>query len=364
MKLDELSSGGRTLLIISFGLTAVLVLGLLAEGTVRVRQFFKYGYLGGVEEIYEIDHKTGLRVPVAGSELGPIKINSAGFRSPEIDNTKPPGSIRIAFIGGSTTFCSEVSSNEKTWPHLVWQQLVSKFPEQKMDYVNASVPGYTINSSTRNLEERVKSLNPDVIVLYHATNDLASNSHSIAKKEGLLEEVAIYEPFWLSEYSLLSNLVEKNLMILARESEAQDVEIKIAYDDAQLRDPFYRDLSKLVETSQAMADLVVLVTFSNRLRRDQSPEERLKASQTHLYHIPYLSINGLLDGFELYNRTIREIAASTGVLLIEVEDLIPGDDAHFIDSVHFTDRGSEAMAKLISRGLIESEQFQDLVSKQ
>jgi hypothetical protein len=55
------------------------------------------------------------------------------------------------------------------------------------------------------------------------------------------------------------------------------------------------------------------------------------------------------------------VARDTGVLLIEGEQEIPGDMAHFHDSVHFTDAGSAAMAQRVSRALINNDRVRAIV---
>ena len=88
-----------------------------------------------------------------------------GFRSPEIDDPKPPGTLRIAYLGGSTTYCAEVSGEEMAWPHIVTEQIRTRYPDRPVDYVNAGVPGYSTPQSIKNLQSRVASLDPDVIVI-------------------------------------------------------------------------------------------------------------------------------------------------------------------------------------------------------
>ena len=144
---------------------ALALLLLLAEGATRLRQWIKYGHFGHLETVYTVDPDTDLRVPVANAQTATIQINSLGFRGPEITTPKPPGHIRIAFLGASTTFCAEVSSNDLTWPHLVAQRLKSALDTIPFDYVNGAVPGYSVRSSLRNLRERIARLEPDVIVI-------------------------------------------------------------------------------------------------------------------------------------------------------------------------------------------------------
>ena len=80
------------------------VLAALAETTIRVRHDFSYGKMWGVEETYRTDAESGLRIPIAGLALDKISINSLGFRGPEIEVPKPAQTIRIAFLGASTTY--------------------------------------------------------------------------------------------------------------------------------------------------------------------------------------------------------------------------------------------------------------------
>lgn len=116
---------------------------LLAEAGVRIRHKMRYGDFWGIEETYTLDQVSGLRIPIPGGRFGPVLINSFGFRGPDITEAKPLGRLRLAFLGGSTTYCAEVSSNEMTWPHLVWKTLHERWISLNFDYINAGVPGYT-----------------------------------------------------------------------------------------------------------------------------------------------------------------------------------------------------------------------------
>src|SRR5215471_5362125 len=117
----ELSGVKRRLLLsttILLGFAAIFATTFgLAEIAVRVRHRLKFGTFWGIEDTYTIDPKSGLRIPIPGGHFGGIHINSLGFRGPEISIPKPRSTLRVAFLGSSTTFCGEVSSNENAWPH-------------------------------------------------------------------------------------------------------------------------------------------------------------------------------------------------------------------------------------------------------
>ena len=100
-------------------LVGVVVFGaLLCEGAARVRLQMKYGR--ATTEIYAsaIDPVTGTNAPLPNQDRGFLHINALGFRGPEIPLEKPVGTLRFAFLGGSTTFCAEASPDDKTWPLL------------------------------------------------------------------------------------------------------------------------------------------------------------------------------------------------------------------------------------------------------
>jgi hypothetical protein len=73
------------------------------------------------------------------------------------------------------------------------------------------------------------------------------------------------------------------------------------------------------------------------LRQEQSPEEKKESAVTNLYYTPYFTPDDLLRHFGAYNAVIRRVATENGVVLIGGESDIPGDNRHFVDSVHFTD---------------------------
>ena len=81
--------------------TLAICLGLLlvAEAAVRIRNEMKYGgNFWGIDETYQLDPATGLRMPIPNSHFGPIRINSFGFRGPQITKEKPPGCARVEHV--------------------------------------------------------------------------------------------------------------------------------------------------------------------------------------------------------------------------------------------------------------------------
>lgn len=335
-------------------ITLILITAAIitAEIAVRFRQTLKYGTMATTEQVLWNDKSIGLRVPFANLASGRINTNSRGFRSPEIVIPKPVGTVRLAYLGASTTWCAEVSSNEIIWPNLVTASLQDAFPWVAIDYVNGGVPGYTVSASLKNLQHRITQLEPDIIVIYHAANDLSGELREIAVKQGILETTQFKEFSWLGRYSLLWNLAEKNLRVFLAQRAASANFARIKINPETMGNQFRSDLTELIHEAHKSARIVAVATFAIHLRPGQSEEQQKRAMTSVLFYTPFMTPKGLIDAYDRYNEIIREVARVTGVVLIESENSIPGDPAHFVDSVHFSDEGSRAMADQVTRSLL------------
>jgi lysophospholipase L1-like esterase len=360
---ERLSSGTKWTILVGLAIALAVLVAVSAEVAIRVRQTRTYGTAATVENFYRLDERMDLRVPIPNLRIGHVATNSLGFRGPEIQVPKPGGTVRIAFLGASTTWCAEVSSNDMAWPHIVTEELRRDFPRAAIDYVNGGVPGYVMKSSLKNLQYRVAPLEPDVIVIYDATNDMSVELRELAAAKGLIRKPQVEPPSWLADHSLLWNLAEKNFRIWVAQHKAEANVGRLEVDPASLGERFRRDLTELVRAAQQQARVVAVATFSTQLRAGQDAEQQLRASASALYYMPFMSTSGLLASYDRYNRIIREVAAATGVVLIDGENDIAGDPRHFTDTVHFTDAGSKAMAGRVSRTLAQQPKVRALLQR-
>ncbi len=343
----------------------LLAFAFAAELLVRVRAYVKYGAHLEVYDLFERHPEAGvlMAIPNLSTEFARkyrIDIDSNGFRNPETQEPKAANTIRFAFLGGSTTFCGQASSNEATWPHRLVERVADAYPEGSFDYLNAGVTGYSVGDSRKSLHWRLRPRNPDVIVIYHAAKDLADDSRVPALAQGLVEETG--EPSFLERHSLLWMLVKKNLRYRARQQQGRNDSKKLSVDMDQLSEGFAQRLTELVHQAQEIADLVVLPAFSIMVRNGQSEQEQLDALAQAFTFTPYLTPEGVIQGYQSYNRRIRQVAEETGALYVGEEHSVPGTAEYFHDSVHFTERGYEAMANRVADVLCTAPRFADLVT--
>jgi lysophospholipase L1-like esterase len=351
LKDDRLSNKAKWALLGGLAVLSCVLMLLLAEAAVRLRATLKYGTTATAEDLYTTDTRYNLRVPISHLRKGRIQTNSLGFRGPEISVPKPDGTIRIAFLGASTTWCAEVSANDKVWPHLVTEKLRKSWPGRQVDYVNGGVPGYTMAASIKNLEYRIAPLTPDVIVIYDATNDMSGELRDLAFAQGILETPSFKPLHWPAKYSLLWELVEKNWRILVAQRSADANAARLDLDVPRLGEPYRKDLTALIVAAKKRAAVVAVATFATQLRVGQTHEQQRIASQSAMFYMPFMTPESLLRSYARYNQVIREVAAETGAILIDDLDAIPGSPDYFTDTVHFTDAGSRAMADRVTSAL-------------
>ena len=341
----------------------LLVLGL--EGALRVRAWKRFGtprariadaYLGKTDDFPYL-------VPIPGAALDgdfvSLHINSHGFRGEEFPLTKEADELRIVCLGASTTFCAEASSDAKTWPARLQAELSARYPGRVIRVINAGVPGYCIEHSAENLRRRVLPLEPDVVILYHAHNDIIDDSRAIAAAAGLVAEsepqVTLSDR--LCDISVLYTVASKNLAIRSggKAPAAKAKQLNELPDS--MPDHFLRELAAIHDELASRDIQLVLSTFITKFRPSQPVEvQRANADITAIY-MPWMSMDALNEAFADYNDAILAFANERGLPVVTDTDSIPADDEHFADCIHFADAGCERMAKrfadfLDARGLL------------
>ncbi len=98
----------------------------------------------------------------------PIRINSLGFRGPEISVEKGDRR-RIIVLGDSITFAQSVSY-ESTFPALLEAKLRAVDP--RVEVLNFGVNGYDTVQEVRFLEKTGLALSPDLVILAYCLNDV------------------------------------------------------------------------------------------------------------------------------------------------------------------------------------------------
>jgi hypothetical protein len=117
-----------------------------------------------------VSYRPGARLAltVAG-ERYEIRINAEGFRGPDFSAAKPPGTLRVACIGSSTTV--QGRTDGETYPALLEKKLRRRHPGRRIEVLNLGING-TLSDYWLWKRRRLFGYEPDVVVQYNFVNDL------------------------------------------------------------------------------------------------------------------------------------------------------------------------------------------------
>lgn len=142
------------------------------------------------------------------------KINSLGFRGPEIERKKPDGALRVLCLGDSSTYGLMVPGHQ-IYPFILQGLLEQKFWPRKVEVVNTGVAAYTSLQTLLVLTRKGFELEPDLVTLCVGINDnypIPSFERTDAQKYNAWRRAALRVRAGLARmrtYSLLEKAVKR-----------------------------------------------------------------------------------------------------------------------------------------------------------
>ncbi|MES2598275.1 MAG: SGNH/GDSL hydrolase family protein [Verrucomicrobiota bacterium] len=293
-----------------------------------------------------------------GFIIGPLDVASTSTASREVD---------LLFLGGSTTECRYVDE-ENRFPYRV-SQLLQNASGQNLRTLNGGVPGNHSMHSLLNCLSKGLACKPRHVVLMHAVNDLGMLSRTGSYWEAppgrrLIQEAALEaESGAVKRMAKLGkDLLFPNLWKFGRRGAPDPVDAGVEVDEWQafrdvrrspeevekiLREHFKPSLVSFVQVARAWKTEPILMTQFNRLHE----EDKLVGSAYEARSQP-MSYADFRKLYQTANEIVREVAAETQTLLIDLDKQVPGDSRHLYDAVHLNDEGSRAVAEIIGQELV------------
>ena len=265
-----------------------------------------------------------------------LRVDSNGFIEPSGLHDNPD--LKIVFLGGSTTECFFIDENRR-FPFLVGQIIEDKLRIPVNTY-NAGVSGNNSMHSFNIFVNKVIPINPDMVVIMHNINDL-----SVLYNEG---------SYWNDNPTRSMIIDSRNLRKLDSNDEfagGQVLNKEILKIKKDILRNFHNSLDSFVKVAKIWGIQPVLMTQANRIKKE--PE-----SVVLKYILKKLenSNNKYNDFYQLYyemNNIIREVAENNKIKLIDLDRKGLNSKEFIYDSVHFNEKGSVAVAGIISEELIK-----------
>jgi lysophospholipase L1-like esterase len=289
--------------------------------------------------------------------------------------------FRIVCLGGSTTACDELIEEEK-WPNVLQTALQEKYPERKVEVINAGLGWYTTKHSLINYVTYYRDWQPDLVIVMHAINDLY---RSFAPKD---LAIGGYNDRWAHFYGPIidaakgkatfeENLADglnraiKNVQALewlnghnlfrAKEEIFNAVDYPV--ENYISLDMFGRHLETLVHCVNPDEAKMLLIKQPFLYKDEMKPEEHAVVGfntafcQTRevsgdLIYVSYPSVVSLMWAMEAFNDTTEKVGDQAEVLVIDAAQKMPKDLGHFLDDVHYTVKGAQFLAHIVAEEII------------
>ena len=259
---------------------------------------------------------------------------------------KPQNLYRINCIGGSTTqTCLSSGNKNYSYPMELEKILKSKF-SRDIEVNNCGVGGYNSADLLVRFVLQTIDTKPDLVVINHARNDIES----------------YLKPNFSSDYSHSRKNIGEAYWKFLIGSKIPDVPVKFINF---LKNKWFpsRDVRNTVLETVSRGNIDPKIDFF----------PGLKIYERNLQNIINLCLNNNIDVvlctypfylhskikndsiYILYekivieeNKIMKKLAEKNNLKLVDSYSLIPKEDSNFVDSVHFTPKGMNLLAKSIS----------------
>ena len=289
-------------------------------------------------------------------------VNSHGFLStPEITPDKSEGTVRIVFLGGSSTAGTGRNlADAETWPWLT-VELVRKQVPQQVDFINAAVGGYSSFESYGRLWSRIRHFAPDIVVVYHGWNEmyyfnkaddilswrtLPDGSWSIAQAS---EPITIYSPLWIDPIIRGSQSLSRIRIRLSRPLSGEvgsSSDVPLITDFNHLGLPIWRTNLRLIREACEVIDAKLFVAKQATLIVPDLPEEQRNRCKYDFHGFDHdAHVNAFTEIYRIIDEEIPEDS------VVDVTAM-SGRPEFFFDHVHPTPVGCVEIATIVSESLV------------
>jgi hypothetical protein len=293
-------------------------------------------------------------------------LNDLGLRGPPAKRERTPGTVRIVAVGGSETFGLTESAGLE-YPRQLEDSLNAariRAPHlPAFEVLNAALPGMALPSIELDILHRVRTLQPDVVLVYPSPSFYVDRDPPHAPTDvhpaGELPLARAFQPRVVGRWTnSIKGLLPASMIRWLRQRDI-DAEVTLyppewrftAVPEERVR-LFDRDLRSMVGTIRAIGAEPVLATHGNAFMSGAAPAND-DLAQAWVRFYPRSTAQTLI-GFDSVAREVTlRVARDSNVVAVDVaESLARAPDAVYSDFVHFTDRGAARVAATLREPLI------------
>lgn len=291
---------------------------------------------------------------ISGSET---RHNAMSFRSSTEFGSKEADALRIVCLGGSTTYGATVEDNTDTYPSQLAEILGTAVKLEHYEFVevlNLGVGGYTSVEVLKNFERYGLALDPDVVLIQCAINDVAPRFYHDFGCGYTHFRIPMKRPktgpihrLWRSSRLVLTlgwGLGIYRPLTLQSWTQRPMPEANTALENLSVNgsECFEANIREMVSLCVASGTKVYLLT---------QPYMDLPS-----YPGTDASTRRLEEGYKLglreHNAVVSKITLLTEARLIDIDREMPSNSSYFTDPIHMTAGGNRVKAEIIAGVLV------------
>jgi lysophospholipase L1-like esterase len=271
-----------------------------------------------------------------------LSTNRLGLRDEDFPPAPPPGERRVALLGASTIMGAYAPTNEQT-SSAALERLLNTAGGSTVRVVNAGLAGATVRQQTVLMQGMLPGLGIGLVVWYPGLNDIGCSAPAPARAARAIRLPWLTLPKW----TLTGDMIVKNTAFLRSSQAASSQSLRPNFDPVAVRAEFERGVQAARESGLGL----VLATSATSFRSDMPDAVITQRAASALFFRPCYSGPELARTIDVFNATVREVAALHGVPLIDTARLLAPDPRLFGDATHFSVAGEEAFAAVLASGL-------------
>jgi hypothetical protein len=319
----------------------------------------------------------GYRFPASRTLESGLVTNQFGLRGHPISLVKPANTIRIAFLGASTTVNDHTYAF--SYPEHV-EHWLNRFAEAnhydvRFEALNGGREGINSNDIAAILREELLALDPDLAVYYEGSNQFTSANLLVRPIIPSRTAIDAHDPVvqhklpeFLRTHFAIGDLLDRALNGFRTVGEPRKPTYRLQWpgevdrDDPNPDSPYLplqlpaivKDLDAIRASLNSIGGRLAVCSFEwftpGGAPLSPSRHEFIyKQLNTVLWPLRYDDIRRLND---FQNRVLRNYAASRKIPFLDVASEIPQDPDLFYDAIHMSEVGERIKAWIVFQQLV------------
>lgn len=279
-----------------------------------------------------------------------LRTDDNGFILPSRIHDAPD--ISIVFLGGSTTECHFMDEKER-FPYLVGRNLETIL-KKKVNTYNTGHAGNNTLHCDLILQAKVLPMRPQFAVLMECINDLTllamlGDYWGPNATRGIIQD----KEYNFAKRWIIDNLIgHKRDKVDARDEFAGQRTLARGLTPEHIAKKYKNNIELFVFLCRQHGITPVLMTQFNRFTPKLA--ENLERQIQPIFQSWGLSYEQYKACYDALNETVRKVADEQGVLLIDLDRMVPKSRLTMYDVVHLNAEGSRQVADIVAKALAAS----------